>query len=136
MKKQDRFHYTDEGGKPDMGELFDKPLTAVPVPAKPRSPGEGEARESTKESAEPTEGKPNRLASGSRGGGQNILNGGVEKSHETRWQAGKDRPEASEKSKPNAQLSGSTISLEQNCGGSVPPIQNISPNCGVTPCRR
>jgi hypothetical protein len=59
------------------------------------------------------------------------LSGGVEKSHETRWQSGKDTPEASEESQPNAQLSGSKVSPRQSCGDSVPPAQNLSPETNL-----
>lgn len=55
------------------------------------------------------------------------LSSGVDKSHETRWQNGKDIPEADAvRASPTRKVSGSEVSLKQSCGDSVPPTQNTT----------
>src|SRR5262249_37578392 len=63
------------GISPEIKTEIENILSPAPVLAEPAGSiqGRGEARDSNDESAEPTQGKPNALASDSRGGGQSKM---------------------------------------------------------------
>lgn len=119
-------------------------LSSVPVLAESRVDAtHGKCDTIEDEALESTTKRPNPLGIGldrpasdghSSGATQSILDGGVEKSQETRWQNGKDIPEARgpKGTSPMRKVSGSTISLKQTSEGSVSPIQTPSTTFPVT----